>query len=229
MPEPDSKPDYHGHRQRLRTRFLAKGGDALSDYELLELLLGLAIPRRDVKPLAKALLRKFGGFAGVISAESSQLAEVAGLGPAAVAALKSVQAGAARLTREQMLAKPVLSNWQALLDYCRATMAHQPREQFRILFLNQKNVLTHDELMQEGTINHAPVYPREVMRRALELSATAIILVHNHPSGDPTPSRDDIAMTKEIIEAGKRLGIAVHDHLVIGRHGHASFKSLGLI
>ncbi|RME63859.1 MAG: JAB domain-containing protein [Alphaproteobacteria bacterium] len=228
MAEPE-KPHYLGHRERLRARFLAKGGGALSDYELLELLLCLAIPRRDVKPLAKALLARFGGFAEVIGAETSQLAAISGMGPAAVAALKSVQAGAERLTRAQVTKRPVLSNWQALLDYCRTAMAHQSREQFRVLFLNQKNMLTADELLQEGTINHAPVYPREVMRRALELGAAAIILVHNHPSGDPQPSREDIAMTKEIVEAGRRLGIAVHDHLVIGRHGHASFKGLGLL
>lgn len=227
---PDTgKPHFHGHRERLRNRFLEKGGDALSDYELLELLLCLAIPRRDVKPLAKALLNEFGGFAEVIGAETARLAAVPGLGPSAIAALKAVQAGAERLTRERIMKKPVLSNWQALLDYCRASMAHQTREQFRVLFLNQKNMLIADEMMQEGTINHAPVYPREVMHRALHLGAAAIILVHNHPSGDPQPSRDDIAMTKEIIEAGKRLGISVHDHLVIGRQGHASFKSLGLI
>lgn len=223
------KPHYYGHRARLRERFLRGGGDALQDYEVLEMLLGLALPRRDVKPLAKSLLEKFGSYSEVISAPIERLMEVKGLGDTTIAALKVAQASAQRLAREDIINKQVLSNWKALLDYCRSVMAYESNEQFRILFLNQKNVLIADELQQKGTVNHTPVYPREVIKRALELGASAIILTHNHPSGDPTPSKDDIAMTKEIIEIGAKLGVTVHDHLVIGKAGHSSFKSLGII
>jgi len=223
------KPHFYGHRQRLKERFVKGGPGALADYELLELLLFLAVPRRDVKPLAKALLVKFGSFAEVISAEPSRLLEVPGVGEGAVIAFKLVREGALKLSRDQLLEKPVIGSWSALLDYCKASMAFRGREQFRILYLNRKNVLIADELQQEGTVDHTPVYPREVIKRALELGASALILVHNHPSGDPTPSRDDIAMTKEVSDAGKKLGVSVHDHVIIAKTGHSSFKAMGLL
>jgi DNA repair protein RadC len=218
-----------GHRQRLRERFLRGGGDALADYELLELVLCAALPRRDTKPLAKHLIAKFGSFAAAIAAPPAELNKIAGVGDAVVAALKIVQAASQRALRERVLDQPVLSSWQALLDYCQVVMQHGRVEQFRVLFLDRKNVLIADEVQQTGTVDHAPVYPREIVRRALDLSASAIILVHNHPSGDPSPSRSDIDMTKRVVEAAHPLGISVHDHLVIGRKGHASFKSLGLL
>ena len=228
--ERDSRHDDHlGHRQRLRQRLLKGGSEALADYELLELVLFLAQPRRDVKPLAKALIRRFGSYAEAISAEPTALAEVTGMGESAIAALKSVQAAARRLAREQVMARPVLSSWQAVLDYCRAELAFEATERFQILFLNAKNVLIADERQQRGTVDHTPVYPREVVKRALELGAAAIIMVHNHPSGDPQPSRADIEMTRLVKEAGEKLGIALHDHVVVARGGHASFKSLGLL
>lgn len=221
--------DGSGHRERLRERLFAGGGDAFHDHELLEYVLALAIPRRDTKPLAKALLREFGSFARVISAEVPALQNFGGLSTAAIGALKFTQAAALRLQREAVMDRPVLSSWQALIGYCHASMAHSLTEQFRVLFLNNKNILIRDVVMAEGTVNHAPVYVREVLKRALDLGSTAIILVHNHPSGDPSPSKDDIAITNEIVEGGKRLGIRVHDHLVIGSTGHASFKSMGLL
>lgn len=231
--KPDSglneAPHYHGHRDRLRARFREAGADALADYELLELVLFRAIPRRDVKPLAKALLARFGSFAEVISAPPARLAEVDGLGEAAIAELKIVQAAAAQLARGEVRKQPVLSSWSAVLDYCRAAMAFGEREQFRILFLDKRNQLIADEVQQTGTVDHTPVYPREVVRRALELSATALVLVHNHPSGDPMPSRADIQMTKQIAEVAKPLGIEVHDHIIVGKDGHASLKGLRLI
>jgi DNA repair protein RadC len=220
---------HAGHRDRLRERFLAGGPEALPDYEMLELLLFAAIPRRDVKPLAKALIERFGNFAEVIAAPRARLQEMAGLGENAVAQLKVIEAAALRLSKSKLLGKPALSSWQALLDYCTAAMARATREEFRVLFLDRKNVVIADEVQSAGTIDHTPVYPREIVKRALELGASAMILVHNHPSGDPTPSRADIEMTREIAAAGKPLRIAVHDHLVIGRSGHASFKSLGLL
>ncbi|MBX6426703.1 MAG: DNA repair protein RadC [Variibacter sp.] len=225
----EAPPHYHGHRERLRTRFREAGPDALADYELLELVLFRAIPRRDVKPLAKALLDKFGSFAEVISAPMARLAEVPGLGESAIVELKIVQAAAQRLARGAVRRRPALSSWSAVLDYCRATMAFADKEQFRILFLDKRNQLIADEVQQVGTVDHTPVYPREVVKRALELSATGVILVHNHPSGDPTPSQTDIQMTQSIIEVAKPLGIAVHDHIVIGKEGHVSFKGLKLI
>jgi len=224
-----AKPHYHGHRERLRRRFLDAGQDALTDYEMLELVLFRALPRRDVKPLAKALIAKFGSFAEVISAPESRLREVKGLGASAVTDLKIVQAAASRLARGQVQRKPVLSSWSAVLDYCRTAMAFEDKEQFRILFLDKRNQLIADERQQTGTVDHTPVYPREVVKRALELSATAIILVHNHPSGDPTPSRADIQMTQSILEIAKPLGISVHDHIIVGKDGHASLKGLKLI
>ncbi|HEX7005895.1 MAG TPA: DNA repair protein RadC [Alphaproteobacteria bacterium] len=225
----DDKPDYLGHRARLRQRFLAGGPDALPDYELLELLLMQAQPRRDMKPLAKALLRRFGTFQRVLSADPQELLEVAGVGEAALVALKTVQAAALRLARAEAMERPVMSSWQKVLDYCRASMAYGKTEQFRLLFLDRKNALIADEVQQRGTVDHTPVYPREVVKRALELGAAAIILVHNHPSGDPTPSKADIAMTREVVEAALKLGISVHDHIVIGAGGHCSLKSMGLI
>jgi DNA repair protein RadC len=222
-------PHYRGHRQRLRTRFLEAGAQALADYELLELVLFRAIPHRDLKPLAKGLLARFGSFAEVISAPTKLLKEVKGLSEGAVAELKIVQAAASRLTRGQLTGRPVLSSWSSVLDYCRTAMAFADKEQFRILFLDKRNHLIADEQQQTGTVDHTPVYPREVVKRALELSATAVILVHNHPSGDPTPSRADIQMTQAIVEVAKPLGIAVHDHLIVGKEGHASLKGLKLM
>jgi DNA repair protein RadC len=222
-------PHYHGHRQRLRERFLTGGADALPDYELMELLLFLAIPQRDTKPLAKALIARFGSFADVIAAAPERLAEVDGVKDVTIAALKTVEAAALRLAKARVMGRPALSSWEALLDYCAAAMSRDMTEQFRILFLDRKNALIADEKQQRGTVDHTPVYPREVVKRALELGASAIILVHNHPSGDPTPSRSDIAMTREIALAAKALKIDVHDHLIIGRGKHASFKALGLL
>ncbi|TMJ89887.1 MAG: JAB domain-containing protein [Alphaproteobacteria bacterium] len=222
-------PHYHGHRDRLRQRFLQAGSDALHDYEMLELVLFRAIPRRDVKPLAKELIARFGSFAEVIAAPIELLKEVEGLGEAAITDLKIVQAAANRLLRGEVKKRHVLSSWSSVLDYCRTAMAFESKEHFRILFLDKGNHLIADEQQQTGTVDHTPVYPREVVKRALELSATAVILVHNHPSGDPTPSRADIDMTKAIIEVARPLGIAVHDHLIVGKDGHASLKALKLM
>ncbi len=222
-------PHYHGHRQRLRERFLAGGQNALPDYELLELLLFLSIPQRDTKPLAKSLIARFGSFGDVIAAPAERLMEVDGVKEATVAALKIVEASALRLAKARVINKPALSSWEALLDYCQAAMARSVTEEFRVLYLDRKNILVADEVHQRGTVDHTPVYPREVVKRALELGASALILVHNHPSGDPTPSRADVAMTKEIAAAAKALKIEVHDHLVIGRGKHASFKAMGLL
>ena len=222
-------PHYIGHRKRLRERFLKVGPDGLADYELLELVLFGAQPRRDVKPLAKALLERFGTFAEVISADPQALADVRGVGESAVIALKSAQAAALRLIGGQVMGRPVLSNWQALLDYCQASMAFAKIEQFRILYLNNRNVLIADETQQRGTIDHTPVYPREVVKRALELGASALIMVHNHPSGDPTPSRADIEMTRHVREASEKLGITLHDHIIVSHNGHRSFKEMGLL
>ena len=219
------KPDYLGHRKRLRQRFMKTGGDGLADYELLEMLLFLGLPRRDVKPIAKALIRKFGSFAEVISAENARLKEVKGVGESAIVALKIARAAALRLAQERVLEKPVIDSWDVLLDYCRAAMAYEKTEQFRILFLDKKNMLIADEVQQKGTVDHTPVYPREVVKRALELGASAIILVHNHPSGDPTPSVDDIDITREIEDLVSKLGVQLHDHVIIGKKGHFSFKS----
>jgi DNA repair protein RadC len=227
---PADKPaHYHGHRRRLRQRFLAAGSEAISDYEMLELILFRAIPQRDVKPLAKELLATFGSFSEVIAAPVERLNEVDGLGEAAIAELKIVQAAANRLVRGEVKARQVLSSWSNVLDYCRAAMAFESKEHFRILFLDKGNHLIADEQHQTGTVDHTPVYPREVVKRALELSATAVILVHNHPSGDPTPSRADIDMTRAIVEVARPLGIAVHDHLIVGKDGHASLKALKLM
>ena len=226
---PPDKPHYLGHRQRLRQKLLEKGADALADYELLELLLAQALPRIDVKPLAKELIRRFGGFAGAIGADPAELMKVKGMGEAAVAALKTVRAAALLMTRQQLSGRPVIANWQSLLDYCRATLAEEKIEEFHLLFLDGRSALIAHERQQTGTVNHAPVYPREVAKRALELGAHAVILVHNHPSGDPTPSRDDVAITKAVAAALEKLDIMLHDHVVVGRKGHASPRSLGLL
>jgi len=224
-----TKSHYHGHRQRLRERFMATGGEGMPDYELLEMVLAIAIPQKDVKPLAKALLSEFKSFNGVINADPSALGRVKGMGEVSVAALKVVRAAAVRLAQLQAMEMPVINSWDRLLDYCTAAMAHEKVEQTRVLFLDKRNRLIADERQNRGTVDHTPLYPREVVKRALELSATAIILVHNHPSGDPTPSRADIDMTKEVQEAASRLGIVLHDHLIISREGPSSFRSLGLL
>lgn len=220
---------YHGHRERLRTRFRDHGDTALADYELLELLLFRLIPRRDTKPIAKALIDRFGTLAGVFGAEAARLTEVKGVGEAVATDLKLIAATAHRMLKSELKGKKVLASWSSVVEYCHAAMAYETREQFRILFLDKRNALIADEVQQKGTVDHTPVYPREVVKRALDLSATAIILVHNHPSGDPTPSRADIDMTKTIIETAKPLGITVHDHIIIGKEGHASLKGLRLI
>jgi DNA repair protein RadC len=225
----ESAPHYHGHRERLRARFRDAGPDALSDYELLELVLFRAIPQRDVKPLAKELIATFGSFAEVVGAPRARLVAMKGLGEAAVNELKIVHAAAQRLAKGELRKRPVLSSWGNVLDYCRTAMAFSDKEEFRLLFLDKRNQLIADEVQQRGTVDHTPVYPREVVKRALELSATALILVHNHPSGDPTPSRADIQMTQAIIDVAKPLGIAVHDHIIVGKEGHASLKGLKLI
>jgi DNA repair protein RadC len=221
--------DTAGHRSRLRNRLLEQGGDALHDHELIEYLLALAIPRRDTKPLAKALLREFGGVGGLFAADSEALLRVPGVGETAAAAIKIVQATALRLLRLNVAEKPVLASWQALLDYLRADMAYLGIERVRILHLNSKNMLIRDEVMSEGSIDQAAVHVREVIRRAIDLGSTGIILVHNHPSGDPQPSRTDIQLTRDIIEAGRRLNISVHDHIIIGTQGHSSLRALGLM
>lgn len=218
-----------GHRQRLRERLLKTGADALPDYELMEYLLCLAIARRDVKPLAKQLIKHFGGFAEALAAEPQRLRDVPGVSDGVVAAFAAIRTAGTRLLQAKVQDKPLLASWPAVLDYCRAAMAYEPIEQFRILFLDRKNRLIADEVQQKGTVDHTPVYPREVMKRALELHASAIILVHNHPSGDPTPSRADIAMTKEIVDAAQKLKILVHDHLIIAKDRSVSFKSTGLL
>lgn len=227
---PDSAvPHYHGHRERLRARFQETGADALPDYELLELLLFRSIPQRDVKPLAKELIQRFGSFAEVLGAPVSRLTEIKGVGAGVALDLKIVAASLQRMAKGKVSKRPVLSSWSSVIDYCRMAMAFAEREEFRILFLDKKNALIADEVQQTGTVDHTPVYPREVVKRALELSASAVILVHNHPSGDPTPSRADILMTQQVIEVAKPLGIAVHDHIIVGKDGHASLKGLKFI
>ena len=223
------KLDHLGHRQRLRQRFVESDGAALADYEMLELLLFQAIPRQDPKPIAKALLKRFGSYAGVLAAAADELGEVKGMGAAAVVALKSVAEAARRLAREEIMDQPVLASWDRLIAYLRIGMARDRTERFRVLFLDTRNKLIADEEQQKGTVNHTPVYPREVIKRALELSASAIIMVHNHPSGDPTPSQGDIDMTKQVRDAGDKLGVTLHDHVIIAREGATSFKSMGLI
>ena len=222
-------PDHLEHRRRLRERFMRGGAEAMPDYELLELVLFRAIPRRDVKPLAKRLLRDFGGFDEVISAPPARLAEVQGVGDAVVQELKIVEAAAHRLARARVLGRDAMQSWDQLLDYCRTRIAREPVEQFRILYLDRKNLLIADEAQGRGTVDHVPVYPREVVRRALELQASALILAHNHPSGDPTPSQADVEMTRRIVEACRAVNILVHDHVVVGRDRVESFHALGLM
>lgn len=221
--------DKAGHRGRLRERFTNGGADAVPDYELLEMILFRAFPRIDTKPIAKRLLARFGSFAEVVSAPPDRLKEIEGVGDRAVQELKLIKTAAERLTRGEIKSRPALSSWSGVLDYLRLAQGFEDREHFRILFLDKKNALIADEVQGRGTVDHTPVYVREVVKRALELSATAIILVHNHPSGDPTPSRADIDVTKQIIDAAKPLGVTVHDHVIVGRHGHASLKALRLI
>lgn len=228
-PEEAAPPGHLGHRARMRGKLLAAGPDALLDHELLEMVLFLALPRRDTKPLARALIARFGSFANAIAAPAEALRQVEGLGEAGLAALKTVHAAALRLARAEVKAMPVLNNWDRLVDYLHVVLAREPVEQFRVLFLDSKNRLLADEAQARGTVNHTPVYPREVVRRALELQATALILVHNHPSGDPTPSRADVEMTAEVKRAAAALGIVLHDHLVIGNGRHVSFRREGLL
>lgn len=230
MTVPDAvKPHWHGHRTRLRNKLLSRGASALDDYELLETLLFAFIPRRDVKPVAKALLARFGSVSGVLAAGAADLKKVTGVGETAAAYLKTVAELQGRAAIETLAARPVISSWDALISYVRGQLQHEGREQFRVLFLDRKNQLIADEVMGLGTVDHAPVYPREIARRALELQASSLILVHNHPSGDPTPSRADIEVTREIIDALVSLEITVHDHLIAGKNTVTSMKSSGLI
>ncbi len=226
---PVALPGHSGHRERLKQRFRDGGANALPDYELLELVLFRAIPRADTKPLAKALIARFGSFAEVVSAPAERIMEVKGAGQAVATELALIRAAALRLAKGEVVNRPLLASWTAIIDYCHAAMAFAEREQFRILFLDKKNQLITDEVQQQGTVDHTPVYTREVIKRALELAASAIILVHNHPSGDPTPSMADIDMTKKIMVAGEKLGVMVHDHIIIARKGHVSFRNLGLM
>jgi DNA repair protein RadC len=229
-PDDEAGEDHrHGHRQRLRSRFMRAGAEALEEYELLELVLFRSIPQRDVKALAKDLLARFGSLAEVLGAPVGRLREVKGLGEATAIDLKVVEAAGRALAKGAIARRTVLSSWAAVIDYCRAAMAFSDREQFRILFLDKRNALLADEVQQTGTVDHTPVYPREVIKRALELSASAVVLVHNHPSGDPTPSQADIRMTREIADVARPMGIVVHDHIIVGRQGHASLKGLGLL
>ncbi|WP_062732681.1 RadC family protein [Sphingobium abikonense] len=231
MAEQDAKAthDGAGHRARLRQKLADAGGEALLDHELIEYLLALAIPRRDTKPLAKLLLREFGGIGGLMTADWQAIARVPGMGDTSVAAIKIVQATALRMLRNDVAARPVLSNWQALLDYLRADMAHLGVERVRVLHLNSRNMLIRDDHMGDGSIDQAAIYTREVIRRAIDLGSAALILVHNHPSGDPSPSRQDIDVTRQIIDAGKRLNISVHDHVIIAGQGHVSLRAKGLL
>ncbi len=222
-------PHHIGHRQRLRDRFLKAGGEGIADYELLELILFRALPRRDVKALAKLLLKRFGSFAEVLTAPPERLREIDGMGDSAITDFRIVAAAAQQLVRGDVAKRTVLASSATVVDYCRATMAFVEREEFRVLFLDKRNVLIRDEVQGQGTIDHAPVYPREVIKRALELNATALILVHNHPSGDPAPSQADIATTRQIVALAKPMGVEVHDHLIVGRNGHASLRKLRLI
>lgn len=229
--EPGGKPQHHGvgHRERLRRRLLEGGPDALLDHELIEYLLALAIPRRDTKPLAKRLLAEFGGIGGLLTADGEALMRVGGMGETSASALKIVQAAALRLIRSEVMQRPVLSSWQALLDYLRADMAHMTVERVRVLHLNSRNMLIRDENMGDGSIDQAAIYVREVIRRAIDLGSASLILVHNHPSGDPAPSQQDIRVTRDIADAGRKLGITIHDHIIIGRDSHSSMRAMGLI
>lgn len=222
-------PHYHGHRDRLRQRFLDNGADALQDYELIELILFSAIPRRDVKPLAKALLDKFGGLPELMNASISALTAIDGVSEKTAILLKTMTAISHRALKNELMQKPILNNWTRLMDYCQSTMQHETKEHFRILFLNKKNEMIADEIQNSGTVDHTPAYPREIMKRALELGSTALILVHNHPSGDPRPSEADVDMTRAIVRAAEPFNIVIHDHIVVSRNGYSSFKNMGLI
>ena len=222
-------PDHHGHRARLRERLIGRGGDGLHDYELIEYLLGLAIPRRDTKPLAKALLAEFGGIGALMAAPADELMRVKGMGETSIAALKIVQATALRMLSAQAGSRPVIGNWQALIDYLHADMAHHLIERVRVLHLNTRNMLIRDELIAEGTIDEAAVHVRQILKRAMDLGSAAIIMVHNHPGGDPSPSRADIELTRRVAAALKAPGIALHDHIIIGTQGHVSLRAQGLI
>ncbi len=227
-----SKPDiphHAGHRDRLRKRFLKGGAEALADYELLEMILFMTIPRKDVKPVAKNLIKHFGSFPAVFHASPEELKQIEKLSENTVASIKAVQASAMLMMKHDVINKPVLNSWSRLINYCQSTMAHEKKENFRILFLNKKNALIADEIQQTGTVDHTPAYPREILKRALEHGATALILVHNHPSGDPTPSNQDIDLTRHIIEAARPLSITIHDHIIVSQNGTASMKNLGLI
>lgn len=228
-PKTSKKAHYVGHRVRLRERFMRDFGQSMEDYELLELLLTLALPRRDVKPLAKSLIDQFGSFADVIAADKKLLSATPGISDATLTALKLVQAAALRFSRQQISNTHVISSWEKLIDYLQAAMGREKVEQLRLLFLDNKNRLIADEVQQQGTVNHTPLYPREVMKRALELHASALIIVHNHPSGDPTPSKDDIQMTYDLRDAAEKLGIVLHDHIVIGKGDYTSFKATGYL
>ncbi len=227
--EPEPIDHRRGHRERLRARFRKGGPDSIADYELLELLLFRSIPQRDVKGLAKTLLAKFGSVAEVLTAPAARLTEISGVGDATITDFRIIEAAGRALAKGAIQQRKILGSWSAVIDYCRAAMAFADREMVRILFLDKRNGLLADEVQQTGTVDHTPVYPREVVKRALELSATAVILVHNHPSGDPTPSEADIRMTRDLVTIAKPLGILVHDHIIVGRNGHASMKGLGLI
>lgn len=231
MPEKEEKAghDGAGHRARLRQKLAQSGEEALHDHELIEYLLALAIPRRDTKPLAKALLREFGGIGGLMTADWQAIARVQGMGDTSIAAIKIVHATLIRMLRNAIAEKPVLASWQALLDYLRADMAFLTVERVRVLHLNTRNQLLRDDHMGDGSVDQAAIYTREVIKRAIELGSASLILVHNHPSGDPSPSRQDIEITRQIVDAGKRLGIAVHDHIIIGEKGHASLRAQGLL
>ncbi|MGE0294865.1 MAG: DNA repair protein RadC [Hyphomonadaceae bacterium] len=225
----EAKPHYHDHRARLRAKFDEAGPEALADYEILEMALFRSVPRKDTKPLAKALLARFGDLSGVLGAPEAEIAKVDGAGRAVAQDLKLLHALFARSAKNEAAQRNVISSWSSLVNYCRRTLQHEPREQFRVLFLDVKNQLIADEKMNDGTVDHAPVYPREVARRALELSAASVILVHNHPSGDPKPSASDVQITRDIVAAAEAVGVKVHDHLVIGRNGASSFRTLGLL
>jgi len=224
----EARPHYHGHRDRLRERFVKGGPSALQDYELLELLLFRLLPRRDTKPIAKAMLDRFGSFSEAIGAPPHLLEEIDGLGPTAITDLKVILAAAQRIGRDAIQDRPILGSWTEVIDYCKASMSYETTEQFRILFLDKKNKLIADEVQQTGTVDHTPVYPREVIKRTLELSATALILVHNHPSGDPAPSSADVQMTRQIADIARPLGITVHDHIIIGKSRHTSLRGMKL-
>lgn len=226
---PDALPHYHGHRQRLRTRFMQDEGESMPDYEILELILLRAVPKRDMKPLAKRLISEFGSFSDVLAAPASRLLAVPGVGPACLSEIKIVAAAARRLSRSVVIEREVISSWDALIAYCRTRLAHRTREEFRVLFLDRRNRLIADEALGQGTVNHVPVYPREVLRRAIELESSALILLHNHPTGDPSPSQDDIAMTATIADLVRACDIALHDHVIIAKAGEFSFRANGLL